>query len=144
MLFALAPPKLYTSPAPGHLDNPRDEACDIQRVDIVAHLLAFETKNPVLAAFEIAFYEVGEEPMPFHAGMMRARYTAGAEAACWHAEVAPVLLNQDIRRELGGSKQRMLRSVDGECFRNALRVPLIKIIPARLELFEPKAIRVSP
>jgi hypothetical protein len=61
-----------------------DECChesrDIERVDVVADLFAFVTKDSVFVAFEIAFYEIAEETVEFDARVVRAGEASAARS----------------------------------------------------------------
>ena len=109
------------------------EAGHILAVDVVAHLLAFVAENLVFAAFEIAFHEVAEESVEFHAGVVRAGEATTAQAAGGHVEIASVFLHHDIRRDFGCAEEGVLRLVDREGFGDAVFVGGIVIIPARVE-----------
>ncbi|MEN9470630.1 MAG: hypothetical protein RL630_2363, partial [Verrucomicrobiota bacterium] len=53
-------------------DEGSHESGDIERVDVVADLFAFVTKDSVFAALEVAFHEIAEETMEFDARVVRA------------------------------------------------------------------------
>ena len=112
------------------------EAGHILAVDVVAHLLAFVAENLVFAAFEIAFHEVAEESVEFHAGVVRAGEAAAAQTAGGHVEIASVFLNHDIRRDFGGAEEGVFRLVDREGLGDAVFVGGIVVIPARVEFAE--------
>ena len=112
------------------------EAGHILAVDVVAHLLAFVAENLVFAAFEIAFHEVAEEAVEFHAGVVRAGEAAATQTAGGHVEIASVFLHHDISRNFGGSEEGVFRLVDREGFGNAMIVSGIVVIPARVEFAE--------
>jgi hypothetical protein len=76
------------------------EPRDIQRVDVVAHLLAFIPVDLVLATLEIAFDEVTQKTVQLHARMVRAGQTAPPQATRRQAEIASVFLHQHVRRDL--------------------------------------------
>ena len=112
------------------------EAGHILAVDVVAHLLAFVAENLVFAAFEVAFHEVAEEAVEFHAGVVRTGEAATAQAAGGHVEIASVFLHHDIRRDFGCAEEGVLRLVDREGFGDAVFVGGIVVIPARVEFAE--------
>lgn len=109
------------------------EAGHIFAVDVVAHLLTFVAENLVFVAFEIAFHEVAEESVEFHAGVVRASEAAATQTAGGHVEIASVFLNHDIRRDFGGAEEGVFRLVDREGFSNAVLVGGIVVIPTRVE-----------
>jgi hypothetical protein len=74
-------------------------------MDVVAHLRAFVAEDPVFAAFEIAFHEIGEKAMELDAGVVRAGQATTAEAAGGNSEVGNLLLHHDIGCHLGGAKE---------------------------------------
>lgn len=112
------------------------EAGHIFAVDVIAHLLAFVAENLVFAAFEIAFHEVAEESVEFHAGVVRASEAAPTQTAGGHVEIASVFLHHDIRRDFGSAEEGVFRLVDREGFGDAVLVGGIVVIPARVEFAE--------
>src|SRR5687768_7847013 len=67
---------------------------------------------------------------------MRAGQASAAQAAGRHSEIAPVLLHQDVRGNLGRAKQRMRGLIDREGFRYAVLESGIRVIPTRRLLLE--------
>ena len=57
----------------GRLDEGGHEARHVERVDVVAHLLALVAEDLVLAPLEVALDEVAEEAVELDAGVVRAR-----------------------------------------------------------------------
>ena len=112
------------------------EAGHILAVDVVAHLLAFVAENLVFAALEIAFHEVAEESVEFHAGVVRAGEATATQTAGGHVEISAVFLHHDIRRDFGGTEEGVFRLVDREGFGDAVFVRLSLLNPARVEFAE--------
>ena len=79
--------------------------------------------------------------MQLHGRVARAREAAAAQAARRHAEVAAVLLHEDVGRQLGRAEQRVLRLVDAEVLRDAVREGGVGVVPARLQLGELDVVR---
>src|SRR5262245_65567760 len=73
---------------------------DVRGVDVVPDLLALVAVDPVRATFANAPREVREEPVQLGAGVVRSGQTASPEADRGHAEVAPVLLHEQLRSRL--------------------------------------------
>ena len=112
------------------------EAGHILAVDVVAHLLALVAVDLVFATFEIAFHEVAEEAVEFHAGVVRASEATTAQAAGGHVEIASVFLHHDIRCDLRGAEEGVFRLVDREGLGDAVLVGGIVVIPTRVEFAE--------
>jgi len=74
-------------------------------MDVVAHLFAFVAKNLVEAAFDVAFDEVTQKAVEFHAAVVRTGQTAAAQTAGFHAEIAPVFLHHHVARHFRGTKE---------------------------------------
>ena len=132
----LSSPDIVNLGHPGRFNEFPDEAGDVLTVDVVTYLLAFVSKDLVFAAFEIAFDEVGEEPMKFDAGVIGAGEASAAQAAGRHAEIATVFLDHHIPGNFGGSEQGMLALIDGEIFGDAVGVGRIGVVPAGFEFGE--------
>jgi hypothetical protein len=109
------------------------EGCDVFGVDVIPHLLAFVAEDLVLAAFEAAADQIAQEPMQFHAGVIRAGQASAAQAAGRHAEVAAVFLNHDVARDLRRAEDGMLALIDGEIFRDTVFIGRVGIVPARFQ-----------
>ena len=90
------------------VDGPRARAlregerrgAHVRRVDVVADLLSLVPVDPVRATLAHAARQVGEEAVQLGTRVVRAREAAAAEADRRHAEVAPVLLHEEVRRRL--------------------------------------------
>ena len=74
--------------------------------------------------------------MQLDARVGRAGEAAAAQGAGAHAEVAPVLLHEDVRRDLRRAKDRVRRLVDAEVLRDAVGECRVGVVPARLEFHE--------
>ena len=111
----------------------RHEAGHIERVDVVAHLLALVAEEAVFPAFQVAFHQIAEEAMQFHTGVVRAREASATQAAGGHDEVAPLFLHDHIRRHFRGTEERVLALSDREGFGNSVLVGGVRIIPAGFE-----------
>src|SRR5437870_4967618 len=61
--------------------------------------------------------------------MVGAGQATPTQAASLHPEVSTVLLHHDIRRDLRGSEQRMLRAINPHGFRDATEIRRRRIIP---------------
>jgi hypothetical protein len=118
-----------------------DEAGDILAVDVVTDLLPFVAKDLVFTALEVAFHQIREESVEFDTGMVRARKAAAAQAARWHAEVAPVFLHHYISRNLRGSKEAVLALVNREVLRDAVGECGVIVVPAGIEFLESDGVR---
>lgn len=89
----------------GSLDELLDEAGDIVGVDVIADLLALVAEDFILATFEVAFREVGEEAMKLDATVVRTGEAAAAQAGGGHAEVATVFLDHHVGCHLRCSEE---------------------------------------
>jgi hypothetical protein len=81
-------------------------------MDVVAHLLAGIAEDRVGRARHRALHEIGQKAMELRARVLRARQAAAAEAHRGHLEVAPVLLDQQVGRDLRNAEERMRALVD--------------------------------
>ena len=109
-----------------------DKASYIQRVDIVPNLLALVSVHVVGLALEIAFHEVGEKAVELDPAVIGPSETPPAEAAGFHSEVAPVLLNHNIGGHFRGSEEGVFAGVDREGFLDAVGVGRVVVVPAGL------------
>ena len=92
------------------LDEGGDE---VVGVDVITDLFSFIAKDAVLAAFDDALDEVGEEAVELGAGVGGAGETTAAEDACFHSKIAAVFLDEDVGGDLAGSEEGVLALVDG-------------------------------
>src|SRR5438132_6087371 len=97
-----AAPNIINFRAARVLDELMHESHNIIRVNIVSHLFAAVSENPVFFSFEIASDEVTKKPVEFDPGMIRTGQTAASEATRWYLKIAAVLLDHDI----GGNFRR--------------------------------------
>ena len=105
-------------------------------MDVVANLLSLVAEDPILAAFQVAFDEVAEEPVELDAGMGRPREASAPQAAGRHAEVTAILLHHHVGSHLRGSEERVLAGVNAERFRNAVGVCGVGVVPAGIQFDE--------
>ncbi len=82
--------------------------------------------------------------MQLDARVIRPGQAAPAQAAGLHVEVAAILLHHHVRSHLAGAEQRVLALVDGEALRDALRIALVRIVPAGLLLLQLDRVRRIP
>lgn len=118
-----------------------NEARDVERMDVVANLLAFVTKNFVETAFDVAFDEVAQEAVQLHAAVIRTGETTAAQTAGLHAKVASVFLHHHIAGNFRCAKDAVLALVNRELLGDAVRVGRVVIIPARGEFLEADGVR---
>src|SRR5882762_1183736 len=111
-----------------------NEPGNVQRMDVVAHLFALVTEHLVHTSLNVAFHQVAEEAVQLHAAVVRPREAAPAQAAGFHAEIAAVLLDHHVCRDLGCSEQGVYGAVDAESLVDSLRESPIGIVPARFLL----------
>ena len=109
------------------------ETGDIFAVDVVAHLLAFVSKNLVFAALEIALHEIAKEAVQFDPSVVRTSEATAAQATGRHIEITSVFLHHHISRHFRGTEKRVFRLIDGEGLGNTMFVVRIGVIPTRLE-----------
>ncbi len=81
--------------------------------------------------------------MQLCAGMPGARETASAEHAGVHAEIATVLLHEDVGRDLGGPEDAVGGIVEAHLFGNAVFEPLVAPVdlPALVQLDQRETVR---
>src|SRR5262249_2936823 len=82
------------------LDERVNEAADSEGVDVVAHLLALVPEPAVLAILDVALDEIAQKPVQFDPAMTGAGEAPAAQAAGGNVEIPPVLLHQDVPRDL--------------------------------------------
>ena len=68
--------------------------------------------------------------------MLRPGEAAAAEDAGLEAEVAAVFLGEHVTGDFGSAEERVEAVVDGEGFRDAVRIGGVVEIPAGFEFFE--------
>ena len=83
---------------PEHVD-------EVQRVDVVADLLALVTEDSVPRPGQSALDQIRQEAMEHGARVARAGQTAAPEAGGVHSEVATILLDHRVGRKLGDAEQ---------------------------------------
>src|SRR5687768_15012976 len=93
-------------------ENMPERVDKIERVDVVANLLALVSEDCVRAARDAALDEICEEAVKLGAGVRGARQTAAAKYSRLHSEVLPVFLPQNIGCNLAGAKKRVFRLID--------------------------------
>src|SRR5437867_5396058 len=82
---------------------------EIETVDVVAHLFAFVTENAVRPVGHNADHQIGKKTMQFRSCVCRPGETAATERNRGHPKIASVFLNENVRGDLGGAKEGMLR-----------------------------------
>ena len=133
--IGLAAAEVVDLAAARRLDERGDEARDVERVDVVADLLALVAEDRVLRGPRgctspgSCRKPCSSTPEWFGPGQ-----AAAAQAAGRHAEVAAVLLHHHVGRDLRRAEQRVLRLVDRERLGDAVRERRVGVVPARLEL----------
>src|SRR5688572_6366798 len=110
-------------------------------MNIVANLLAFVPQHSVLTPLDVALDEITQKAMQRDARVVRAGQAPAAKAARRHSEVPPVLLDHDVRGDLGRAKQRMRALIDREGFRYAVLESGIRVIPPRRLLLQEDGVR---
>jgi hypothetical protein len=113
-------------------------------MDVVAHLLAFVAEDLVLAALDIALDQVAQKAVQLHAGMVRTREAAAAQAAGGHVEIAAVFLHHHVAGDLGSAKQGVLALVDGKSSGMPCANCRIGVVPAGLEFLQRMVLGRSP
>jgi hypothetical protein len=73
-------------------------------MDVIADLFALLAINPVKLPFDIAFDEIAQEAVRFHAAVVWASEAAAPETAGFHSEIAAILLHQDIGGNFRGAE----------------------------------------
>ena len=82
------------------LDEALDETGHVERMDVVAYLLALVAEDRVLLIRQVALDEVAQEAVQLDARVVRASEAAAAQAGRLHVEVPAVLLHHDVGRDL--------------------------------------------
>ncbi len=75
----------------------------VMGVDVIAHLLAFISVNPILPARHGAFHEVGQKSVKLGSRMGWSGQTSSAEYTRFHAEIPAIFLDHDIRGDFRGA-----------------------------------------
>ena len=122
---------------PEHVDQ-------VQRVDIVADLLALITEDGVSGPRQRALDQIRQETMQHGARVARAGQTATAEAGRVHAEVATILLNHGVGGKLRNAEQRVLGLINRQILVDPVLVVWMATfdLPARLELDQRQTVGV--
>src|SRR5438094_10278506 len=94
----------------------RERFDQVETMDVVAHLFAFVAKNTVRPAAHDADHQIGKKTVQLRSSMRRSRKATAAERYRGHPEIAPVFLDEDVRGDLGRSKERMLRVINAHRF----------------------------
>ncbi len=113
-----------------------DETRHVERVDVVTNLFAFIAENFVELTFDVAFDEVAQKAVQFHAAVIGAGQTAAAQTAGLHAEVTPVFLHHHVTGDFGRAENAVLALVNGKFLGDAVGVSGVVVIPARGEFLE--------
>ena len=121
-----------------------DEVGYIERVDVVPDLLALVSVDVVGLALEIAFHEVGEKAVELDPAVVGSSETTSAEAAGFHPEVAPILLDHDIGGDFRGTEEGVFTGVDREGFRDAVGIGGVVVVPAVFQLFQANGVGLVP
>ena len=111
-----------------------DEACYVERVDIIADLLTLVSEYSVELPFQVALYEIAEKTVQLHAAMIGAGQAATSQATRFHAKVATVLLDDDVGCRFGGSEEAVFALVNWKLLTDAIREFRIIVVPTRVQL----------
>src|SRR5207248_9489248 len=84
----------------------------VEAVNVIAHLLAFVTENPIRPADDTAFHQVGKETMQLRPSVGRAGQATTSETSGRHSKIAAIFLNQDVGGDLRSTEKRMFRRID--------------------------------
>ena len=95
-----------------------DRRADVVGVDVVADLLALVAEDPVGAPLSDRARDVREKAVQFGAGVIRPGQTPSPETHGRHAEIATILLHQDIPGHLRGPEEAVHRRVDSAGLRS--------------------------
>ena len=82
-----------------------DGANDVVAVNVVANLFGLVAKDRLPAAGERNFYQIGKKTVQLNAGMRRSGQASAPEDAGVHAEVAAILLRNQIGSGLRSSEK---------------------------------------
>jgi hypothetical protein len=113
-----------------------DRRADVVGVNVVADLLALVAEDPVGTPLSDRARDVREKAVQFGAGVIRSGQTPSPETHGRHAEVAAVLLHQDIPGHLRGPEEAVHRRVDAAGLVDPVLVRRVCVVPASLELDE--------
>ncbi len=114
---------------------------EIGAVDVVADLLAAVAENGVRRGGGGALYEVGEEAVQLRAAVIGAGEAAATEAGGFHAEVAAVLLHENVGGDFGCAEQAVKGVIDRHFFRDAVDPRVTGIdFPAGVEFDQRQAV----
>src|SRR6266404_341770 len=97
-------------------------ADEIGAMDIVANLLALVPEYRIRLTRDRTFREIREEPVKLGSRVSRTREAPSTEADRLHPEVAPVFLDEQVRRRLRHSKKAVRRLVDAHRFVDSMLV----------------------
>jgi hypothetical protein len=136
-----APAKVINFGNPRGIQKTMDELRYVQGMDIVPDLFAFIPEDLVFPAFQVAFDEVTQEAMEFHAGVVRAGQAAPPKTTGGDSEIPPVFLNHDIRGHFGGTEQGVFALVDGKGLGDAVFIFRRGIVPTGVLFDEFQGIR---
>src|SRR5438105_9759917 len=109
---------------------------DVIRVDVVADLLALVAEDSVRPALADRPGEIGEEPVELGARVVWTGQAAAAEAGGRQAEVAAVLLHEQVGRGLRDAEEAVHGRVDAAGLVDPVALSLVRVIPPGLQLDE--------
>jgi len=110
-------------------------------VNVVPDLFAEVAEDAVLATFQVAFDQVTQEAMQFHAGMIGSGQATPAQRAGRQPEISTIFLDHHIGGDLRSAEQGMLGLVDRKVLRNPVFEFGIIVIPAGCQLLKADGIR---
>jgi hypothetical protein len=137
----LATTKVVDFRDPRGIQKTMYELRDVQGMDIVPDLFAFIPEDLVFPAFQVAFDEVTQEAMEFHAGMVRPGQASAAQTTGGDTEIPPVFLDHDIRGHFGGTEQGVFALIDGKGLCDAMLEIRRGIVPTGVLFDEFQGIR---
>src|SRR5476649_2531859 len=77
---------------------------EIVAVDVVTHLLALVTEDPVGTATDRAEHQIGKKAMHFGPGVGRAGKASATQADGWQSEVPAIFLHENIGGGFAGAE----------------------------------------
>src|ERR1700732_2772576 len=101
---------------------------DVKAVDVVAHLFCLVAQNSVGLARHGHLYEMGQKAVQLHPGMVGPGETSSPEEAHLEAEVAAVLLRENVASHFGGAENGMGRAVDSALLVDSLPIGGVSVL----------------
>src|ERR1043166_8136400 len=132
-MLVSTPAHIINLPAPGRPKELPKSFHQIKTMDVVANLLSLVAEHAIGLAQRGALHQVGQKSMQLGSGVRRSGKTTASKADGFHAEIAAVLLYEDIGRRFTRAEERVFALINAQPFVDPDMVWMSRLdFPARI------------